>query len=314
MNKNPLRVLILLPLVLAMLVGAQVYTAPAGIAAAASSTMIVAPTVVDHSSGPSPAPGIIVTDSFFDIFVDVANVGPRDIDGYNVAGQLDIHMFSIIAVRDGGVGNAECDAMGGSQLFQTAVNLHTGEWAASKLCTAGLPAPEPGFTGSGHLVRIIVKVRAIGCSAIPLVTRESFLRDLDGFDSVPVPADVVNGNYCNTPEFSSDFSGHASGVSPRTLGLGNSVKLHSNVQSTGATSALVVYSILKPNGKTDVVKSGPTALIPNTGTNMPDATYTPGATGDYSVSATLYWSEDGGVNFLYKGSTETRNFDFRVTP
>jgi hypothetical protein len=294
------RILLLLPLVLA---GFSTTVVPIGPVAAQEPTgdsSIVAPTIISNI--------------FSTIDIRVEDVGdlPEDIDGWNLGGTLDPAILGIVAIQNGPVLNPECDAMGGAALYRSVVNPGTGEWAASELCFAGLPHPtDAGFVGSGVLVTIEIQIRGEACTSIDLDENQSFLRDIDGFDSASVSATVTDGEFCSASQFPTDFSGSAANVSHRKLSLGDSLTFHANVKSTGPVSVYVEFKIDRPDGLIELVIAGPVTLQPGNENNM-HVDYTPPKVGFYAVSATPFWSEDGGATYSYKGSTETKELDFRV--
>lgn len=313
MSRDPLRVLTLLPLLLASI---YISVAPVGIVAAQEVTgdsTIVAPTVATHSAGPNPGHSL-PNNNLYDITITAEDVGPlpEDMDGWNLVGSLDPAFFTILAVQNAPGLGPECTAMGGSSLYSSSVNQALGTWSASELCFVGLPHPtDSGATGSVSLATLQLRVKQIGCSTINLDESNSFLRDVDGFSSAAIPATVLDGTFCNTPDFSAGFSGQAATVSPRRLSLGGDVRFHANVQSNGAVSMIVEFKVLRPDAVTDRVVCGPVAVAPNTGTSV-SCSYTPPKVGFYSVQATAYWSEDGGMNYLYADGTQSRNLDFTV--
>ena len=305
---HPLRVLILLPLILA---GIYLPLGYIGFAYAevAGDSQIMAPTSSSHSIGPDPLLGPGVLD--ISITLDALGPSPEDMDGWNLQGTLDPRFFRINAIQDGSTLDNECLDMGGNTLFRSSADLRTGEWGASELCFAGLPHPvDAGATTGGVLLTIQVAVVAVGCSSIDLDEPNSYLRDIDEFDSLSIPAAVNDGMFCNTADFTSDYSGQAVTVSPRRLDLGGMVGFHAQVRSTGAVSMIVLFEIERPDGGIDVLVGGPVMLSGNTEGITVD--YTPDAPGFYAVQATSYWSEDGGAHYIYLGDIESRNLDFTV--
>ena len=303
MSRDPLRVLILLPLLLA---GFATVPAISPAAAMPGDSRIVAPNVMTHSVGPNPGHSLSVDDTIsFDIRVEDVGELPEDMDGWNLVGSLDPSFFRILTVQDGDALDAACLDMGGSTLYRASVDLRSGEWAASELCAASLPHPtDMGFTGSGVLVTLNVRVLQVGVSSIDLDEAASFLRDIDGFDSMSIAAGVYDGSFDNTPAESADFSGQAATASPRSVSLGDIVTFHATVQSSASVPVIVEFQVLRPSGAIDAVIAGP-----DTQGSM-FVEYMTTETGFHQVFATAYWSEDGGTNYIYAGHVESNNLDF----
>ncbi len=157
----------------------------------------------------------------------------------------------------------------------------------------------------------------LGDSVVSLDSANTFLRDIDGFTSAPIPAGVQDGSINNSLHLC-DFSGQAATLSPRTLSLGANVTLHANISCDSTfNSARVQFDIATPSGPHNIVLSPAVQGNATSGVNVA-ATYTPLEPGFYTVTGTVLWSEDGGILFTYSAvafgsnSPQTRNFDFTV--
>ena len=294
-----------------MLLAALYITPAVPIAARATSpTAIVVDSLSTHSAGPNP--GIATTvNSIVTMTIEVQNInGPLDMQAWNIAGRVDPSFFKIAGLPTASVSvlKTTCSANGGFDLYAQLSDSRTGRFFASEFC-GGL-APGTGYIGTGGaLLTVKLKVLKIGVSTISLDSGDTFLVSVSGDIQTNIPAALTNGVFTNTPAFSADLAG-GNVQGSKTISLGTTARYHIPLTSTGAVTMQAQLNILKPNGKTVQILSGPIAV---TGTGDAFFDFTPATTGFYQVTAVTFWSEDGGVNYIYAGATTLTRSNLDLT-
>jgi hypothetical protein len=308
-SRNPLRVLLILPMLLASLYIA-VPAIPIAVHAATGASISVDPaSFASHSIGKSL---IGPSSNTYTITVNLQNVaGPADMQAWNIAGKVDPNFFRVQGLPLFSISPLKpvCNANFGADFYTTYIDPLTGRFAASEYC-GGL-ADGQGYIGSGGaLLTVTLKVVGVGVSSICLDTSQSFLVTIAGGVNSNIPVAVGGcATFNNSPAFSADVAG-GNIQGPKSVAAGTSVGYHVPLTSTGPVIAQAELTILRPNGKTTHVFSGPVTL---SGTGDAFFSYTPTLAGFYQVTASVVWSEDGGAHYLYAGATSLTRSNLDLT-
>ena len=320
-SHNPLRVLIILPMLLASLYIATPALPIVAHADSGPSISIDPASVATHSIGPAYPLVSPPTNNTITYTISLHNVGPSDMQAWNVVGKVDPNFFAIAGLPLASLSPLKpvCQANFGVDFYTTFIDTLTGKFAASEYC-GGLSDGQ-GYVGSGGvLLTLKLKVQSTakaGVSAITLDSTNTFLVTIVGGVSSNIPVTLSNAVFNDSPAFSADVvSANVQGpksvpCNPDSTGkCTSSVNIHVSLTSNAPVTMRAELIIVRPDQGIDRVASGPVAVTSASGSAI--LTYTPTQVGFYQVSAVGFWTEDG-THYIYLGPTQFTRSNADIT-
>ena len=320
-SHNPLRVLIILPMLLASLYIATPALPIVAHADSGPSISIDPASVATHSIGPAYPLVSPPTNNTITYTISLHNVGPSDMQAWNVVGKVDPNFFAIAGLPLASLSPLKpvCQANFGVDFYTTFIDTLTGKFAASEYC-GGLSNGQ-GYVGSGGvLLTLKLKVQSTakaGVSAITLDSTNTFLVTIVDGVSSNIPVTLSNAVFNDSPAFSADVvSANVQGpksvpCNPDSTGkCTSSVNIHVSLTSNAPVTMRAELIIVRPDQGIDRVASGPVAVTSASGSAI--LTYTPTQVGFYQVSAVGFWTEDG-THYIYLGPTQFTRSNADIT-
>ena len=320
-SHNPLRVLIILPMLLASLYIATPALPIVAHADSGPSISIDPASVTTHSIGPAYPLVSPPTNNTITYTISLHNVGPSDMQAWNVVGKVDPNFFAIAGLPLASLSPLKpvCQANFGVDFYTTFIDTLTGKFAASEYC-GGLSNGQ-GYVGSGGvLLTLKLKVQSTakaGVSAITLDSTNTFLVTIVDGVSSNMPVTLSNAVFNDSPAFSADVvSANVQGpksvpCNPDSTGkCTSSVNIHVSLTSNAPVTMRAELIIVRPDQGIDRVASGPVAVTSASGRAI--LTYTPTQVGFYQVSAVGFWTEDG-THYIYLGPTQFTRSNADIT-
>jgi len=316
-----LRVLIILPMLLASLYIATPALPIVAHADSGPSISIDPASVATHSIGPAYPLVSPPTNNTITYTISLHNVGPSDMQAWNVVGKVDPNFFAIAGLPLASLSPLKpvCQANFGVDFYTTFIDTLTGKFAASEYC-GGLSNGQ-GYVGSGGvLLTLKLKVQSTakaGVSAITLDSTNTFLVTIVDGVSSNIPVTLSNAMFNDSPAFSADVvSANVQGpksvpCNPDSTGkCTSSVNIHVSLTSNAPVTMRAELIIVRPDQGIDRVASGPVAVTSASGSAI--LTYTPTQVGFYQVSAVGFWTEDG-THYIYLGPTQFTRSNADIT-
>jgi hypothetical protein len=316
-----LRVLLILPMLLASLYIAAPAVHVVAHATTGASIDISPASVVTHSIGPAYPLVSPPTNNTITYTISLHNVGPSDMQAWNLVGKVDPNFFAIVGLPLASLSPLKplCNANFGVDFYTTFSDVLTGKFAASEYC-GGLSDGQ-GYVGTGGVLltlklKVISTARA-GVTPITLDSSNTFLVTIAGGVSSNIPVTTSNAVFDDSPAFSADVvSANIQG--PKSVPCNNvlpslkctsSVNIHVPLISNAPLTMRAELIIVRPDHRIDRVASGPIAV---SGTGDAFLTYTPPKVGFYQVSAVGFWTEDG-VHYIYLTPTQFTRSNADIT-
>jgi len=327
-----LRVLIILPMLLASLYIATPALPIVAHADSGPSISIDPASVATHSIGPAYPLVSPPTNNTITYTISLHNVGPSDMQAWNVVGKVDPNFFAIAGLPLASLSPLKpvCQANFGVDFYTTFIDTLTGKFAASEYC-GGLSNGQ-GYVGSGGvLLTLKLKVQSTakaGVSAITLDSTNTFLVTIVDGVSSNIPVTLSNAMFNDSPAFSADVvSANVQGpksvpCNPDSTGkctssvnihvslTSNAPDIHVSLTSNAPVTMRAELIIVRPDQGIDRVASGPVAVTSASGSAI--LTYTPTQVGFYQVSAVGFWTEDG-THYIYLGPTQFTRSNADIT-
>jgi len=277
--------------------------------------------VATHSIGPAYPLVSPPTNNTITYTISLHNVGPSDMQAWNVVGKVDPNFFAIAGLPLASLSPLKpvCQANFGVDFYTTFIDTLTGKFAASEYC-GGLSNGQ-GYVGSGGvLLTLKLKVQSTakaGVSAITLDSTNTFLVTIVDGVSSNIPVTLSNAVFNDSPAFSADVvSANVQGpksvpCNPDSTGkCTSSVNIHVSLTSNAPVTMRAELIIVRPDQGIDRVASGPVAVTSASGSAI--LTYTPTQVGFYQVSAVGFWTEDG-THYIYLGPTQFTRSNADIT-